>query len=302
MITIRNCEENDLQAYQEIDFYLWLCVQWNGSYHREDVFTAVDENGQIVGASALFWDGSWYYLDRKDVELPLYKMQMDICIRANCPNEDEVRAELAKVQMKHFVTYQDRYPDKHLRLRQWVKSDDYDKLQLFLSMGFIASRITPILAYDLTKEIRMPETIEGIQFCEMEKTEENANLYLIANEAGFDGMKDSPEEFRFRMQGEDVKIFIAKYGEQIVASTMIWQLGDGHFATENVFTIPEFRRKGIGKELLFTVLRHLKEQGVRKATLTVRGENKKAIALYQKIGYRVEDCLHELHYYEGDRE
>jgi len=50
---------------------------------------------------------------------------------------------------------------------------------------------------------------------------------------------------------------------------------------------PDYRGKGIGKELLLAGLAHIKSKGLQVAELTVDSENEAACALYQSIGFQV---------------
>lgn len=53
----------------------------------------------------------------------------------------------------------------------------------------------------------------------------------------------------------------------------------------NLAVCPEARRSGIGKELVNTLVFHLKEEQVHSLTLEVRASNQPAIALYLGIGF-----------------
>ncbi len=50
---------------------------------------------------------------------------------------------------------------------------------------------------------------------------------------------------------------------------------------------PDYRGKGVGKEVLLAGLAHLKSKGLQVAELTVDSENKAACALYQSVGFEV---------------
>lgn len=117
----------------------------------------------------------------------------------------------------------------------------------------------------------------------------------MANEAGY-GTQDSEDELRFRMMGENTKVFVAKADGKIVSSTTIWKIEGGRWATENVFTIPEYRRKGIGREVLYTALKYIQKQKGEMGTLTVVGDNKDAIAMYLSMGYSLMENMMEMHY------
>lgn len=297
-ILIREFQEEDLDSIQQINHMLWLCIQWNHSYHKEDVFIAEDSKAGVVGVAALFWDGTWYYLNRENPNIVYYRMQMDIAVLPGYEKEEQVREELITRQKLHFSKYEMKYPDKNLRLRCFIMANQKEEMQRLLKHGFTAYGIVPILAFDLNKDLPAPESMGsvdiGIHTCD----EKGIQAYLAANEAGYDGIQDSEDDFRFKLNGEQVKVFAAKDQGRIVSSCTIWKLEEGHFATENVFTIPEYRRRGIGREMLLTVLRYLKEAGVKKATLTVTGGNKAALEMYRKIGYSLENVMYEMHYYK----
>ncbi len=50
---------------------------------------------------------------------------------------------------------------------------------------------------------------------------------------------------------------------------------------------PEYRRKGIGKEILLVGLSHLKGKGIDVVELTVDGRNQAARSLYESVGFEV---------------
>ena len=52
-----------------------------------------------------------------------------------------------------------------------------------------------------------------------------------------------------------------------------------------LFVHPQATRRGIGRRLLFTLLAHARDRGVRDAFLEVRRTNRAAIALYHDLGF-----------------
>ena len=53
----------------------------------------------------------------------------------------------------------------------------------------------------------------------------------------------------------------------------------------NLAVFPEYRRKGIGEQLVLTLVEKLKGNDVYSLTLEVRASNESAIALYTKLGF-----------------
>ena len=53
----------------------------------------------------------------------------------------------------------------------------------------------------------------------------------------------------------------------------------------NVAVHPDYRRKGIGKQLVEGLMASLKDKGVYSLTLEVRASNEPAISLYDQLGF-----------------
>jgi len=55
----------------------------------------------------------------------------------------------------------------------------------------------------------------------------------------------------------------------------------------DVYVLPEFRGKGIGKRLVIKCIEKMKAKGVTAARLAVLTENTTAVKLYEKLGFRI---------------
>ncbi len=85
-------------------------------------------------------------------------------------------------------------------------------------------------------------------------------------------------------------IFIAKNASKIVGFiTLIIDDATGEVNTLGV--LPEFRKSGIGKNLLATGVDFLWEQKVAAVKLTVAVQNKKALDLYLNSGFEISDSF-----------
>lgn len=71
--------------------------------------------------------------------------------------------------------------------------------------------------------------------------------------------------------------------------------GDGNWINSNgekvleiheVFVLPEYRGKGIGKALMLKLLEYGKERGLKEAELWVGEKNERAIKFYKKLGFK----------------
>lgn len=296
MISIREFQEKDLDSIKNIHSFMWLQLQWQKDYHKEDTIVAVDEDGSVIGVAALSYNGTWYYIERNVTHIPEYYMHFECHVQENHPQFKSVRHLLIDALKKHFATYKEKYPDKRIAMRCWCEDSSLEEMEQLLKEGFTAHGITPVLSYDLTGEIpcyAIPEAISiGIHSFE----NDGMKQYMEANELGSDNVSDSENELWFNLGGDTTKVFVAKDGDKVVSSVTIWGIVDGRSATENIFTIPDYRHKNIARETIATSLRYLKELGETKATLSVVGKNIPAISLYLGVGYHLFYNLFEMHY------
>jgi [ribosomal protein S18]-alanine N-acetyltransferase len=80
--------------------------------------------------------------------------------------------------------------------------------------------------------------------------------------------------------------WVADMDGQIAAMLVLWLIVDeAHIATIAVH--PDFRRQGIGEQVLLHALRSVRVEGARRAFLEVRAGNAAAQAMYFKYGFEV---------------
>jgi ribosomal-protein-alanine N-acetyltransferase len=88
-------------------------------------------------------------------------------------------------------------------------------------------------------------------------------------------------------------------GHQVIAAIVIWMiLDEAHIATLAVH--PEYRRRGIGRQLLAHALRDAIKLGASQAMLEVRVGNLAAQDLYRQFGFRITG--RRPRYYQDNRE
>jgi ribosomal-protein-alanine N-acetyltransferase len=92
--------------------------------------------------------------------------------------------------------------------------------------------------------------------------------------------------FRFEvMENPASHCWVADLDGRVVGMIVVWLIVDeAHVAT--IATHPDFRRQGIGKNLLGYALRDLIDKGARSSFLEVRESNFAAQDMYHKFGYK----------------
>jgi len=92
---------------------------------------------------------------------------------------------------------------------------------------------------------------------------------------------------------------VAEREGSIIGYAGIWLVTDeGHIT--NVAVHPDFRRKGVAKGLVSSLIEASSREGVCSYTLEVRISNKEAISLYKSLDFR--ECGVRREYYEDNSE
>lgn len=82
------------------------------------------------------------------------------------------------------------------------------------------------------------------------------------------------------------RYLVARAGEELVGFAGMWMMvDDAHITTISVH--PEWRRRGVGRQLLLDLTELAISVGARRMTLEVRAGNSAAHALYREFGFDV---------------
>jgi ribosomal protein S18 acetylase RimI-like enzyme len=82
--------------------------------------------------------------------------------------------------------------------------------------------------------------------------------------------------------------YVALAGERVVGWCDVHpgdRVTTAHSGVLGIGVVPEFRGRGIGRALLGTVLEKARSSGLTRVELTVRQDNRRAIALYEKLAF-----------------
>ena len=94
----------------------------------------------------------------------------------------------------------------------------------------------------------------------------------------------SEPTFRGLLRRSDADLYVAEAGNVVVGYSVFWSVLDqGELG--NVSVAPEWRRRGIGEELVKTILVAAGKRGVREVFLEVRVSNTSAQKLYERHGF-----------------
>jgi ribosomal protein S18 acetylase RimI-like enzyme len=121
-------------------------------------------------------------------------------------------------------------------------------------------------------------------------TEEEQKAYVWAYNSCFFELPKTLEALRFFLNspiwaaGTAVAAFDSQ--GQLVGSVLAYPDEDaGWGVVDDVFVLPEWRRRGIARRMVGEGIRYLREQGVEEVRLDVVQSNEPAISLYRSMGY-----------------
>lgn len=288
--TIRNYQDHDANQIAAFDVTAMLAYRYNRDYEQQNVFCAVDSNDHIVGVGHIVPDQTWSEIEHSNQPSDfVYQLNIDISLNEESPPSENVYGELLKCLLNRGRELRAGYPDKKVRVTHTISSDDLEEIDFYLSKGFGTHRTHLLMKRDLREDIEeysLPGNLV-IKRWEME-TQAEEEQYLAAEAKGdLYGVSWSLNHLRWTKNGGEWDTFTVFNGNEVVGSVMTWGLGEERSATENIFVLPEWRRKGIAKAVITKALLFLKDNGKSEATLGVFGDNGRAISLYESLGYRM---------------
>jgi ribosomal protein S18 acetylase RimI-like enzyme len=288
--TIRNYTDKDADKIAEFNFLSMLAYRYNRDYVPNNIFCAVDSEDNIYGIGHLEPDQTWLFIEKNNKPSNfVYKLNLDISLNPNFNCPVELQDELFSSLLKRANELRNKYPDKNVRVNHTIPSDDLEEIDYFLSKGFITQRNHLIMKRDLTEEIPkvpLPNNIKIVNW-KMDTQAEQEQYLRAEAEGDLEGVCWSLNRLNWTKSGSEWDTFTAFDGDKVVGSVMTWGLGEIRSATENIFVVPDWRRKGIAKAVITEALNFLKDNGKTEATLGVFGDNGRAISLYKSLGYRM---------------
>lgn len=287
--TIRNYTKEDAEKIGNFDNISVLSYMYNGDFKPENIFCAVNADGEIYGVGHLVPHDTWALIGKDGMSHDfIYKLWLNISFNSELEPPESVKNELMEALIKRARQFKEVHPNKRIRLIKFIKSDENEEMDYFLSKGFAVYGNNLVMKRDLTVEIPDVPKVDGIDVINWKmETEDEKKQYLAAEAKSNSGVCWSLNLLYWYSFGPEWAAFTAFSGDKPIGSTMTWLITDERNATENIFVIPEWRKKGVARLVITEALKSLKSKGKKMATLCVFGDNKPAIALYTSLGYEM---------------
>lgn len=100
----------------------------------------------------------------------------------------------------------------------------------------------------------------------------------------------------------DAVQFMAVDGKQVVGWADIfpsWAHAVAHCGSLGMGLLPEYRGRGIGRQLLQACIAKARAKGITRIELEVRADNTRAIGLYKALGFEVEAIKRQAMRFDG---
>ncbi len=127
----------------------------------------------------------------------------------------------------------------------------------------------------------------------------DAEALSIVDEQCFDAGSErySKNSFEGELAEKSKKYFVALYGNLVIGYIGLQTLGDD-LNLLKIAVLPQYQKLGVGFKLMEMSFEYRNEQNIHDYFLEVREDNKKAIKLYQKFGFKTQS-VREKYYDDG---
>ena len=284
---IRNPQDEDVEQIERLDFVLKLLYLYHDDFDKKNMFCAVNDEGEMIAVAHLMEHDTFHAIRSDNNDNFIRYLTFEITLADNM-KEERVKDALTEALLKRSREIKAEYPDKRIVMAQYIDTDNLQDLSYLLARGFSIHDTIVIYKFDLSRDIpsfSLPEGVRVLPFAL--GNSEALEQYHQAELASFDGVAWSMNHLRWMQGAQEMVNYCAFHGSQFIGNTSTWRITEERSATENVFVLPEWQKKGVARSLLSTALNELKKQGKTMATLGTHGDNRKAIHLYTQVGYEL---------------
>lgn len=298
-------DEYDEQI-KKLDQLMYWKIKFHPDLIRESVYLVIKEE-KLLGVAYLIKRSGFLHIDK---ELAYHEIILEHYIDSEELNQDEILSLLLGQMKKECDRISEDYPGKRIMIKCWEPEENHERIEMYLKNDFYIGRGTPILVkkldnvknYDFSKpqylNIQTDYDNETLEIKELTMDDNFLDEYEKANGNAF-VIPDSIGDLVFKLNDPNVKVFAVMKGKEIISSVTIWECSEKRAATENIFCIDTYRRRGITSALIEYVCAYLKAAGYEEASLTVYQDNLPAIHLYEKMGYTYEKFNFGIQYETG---
>jgi Acetyltransferases len=300
-ITIRNYVPDDISKVIDVQKeyngkYPSYCVRGEEVYthnpgfeNGKNIFCAFNTKGELLAYAPIV---SAPVNDDSPLEYPHY-IWTDIIYNPQSKKVDLARDLLFERIVNRALEMKENLSERKTRLAVIKFSEEIEGLNYFNSKGFEQYESVFLMNRDLQKPIPDVPAPNSISIKKWKiKTQEDKLKYIKTDNLSNPNNPITMEKLDWYLKtlwsvGSAIGAF--DENEELVGSIMTYWFNDNQGITEEIFVLPQWRRKGIAQYLIREALIYLKDCGKITAQLEVKKSNVNAVNLYCKMGYEVEN-------------
>lgn len=252
---------------------------------REHRLEAYDKDNNLVGEAVIS-----PFIPSDIYEKPRLNIYIDITV-TDVENKVELKDQMFDEIMKRSRAIKEANKDIDVKVYHCCFSDNKENIEYYSSKeGFKYDDGMYILKKELTEENFEITDINGIDFVNLKLIDEDEIRQLVEKQNkvfisgySFEDLKNLKSENKWFS-------IAAKHKGEIVGNIMIIvkenESNTKYGWVDDLFVSKEWRNRGIGENLILRALEGLKALNIKESRLEVWSENKRALSIYNSIGYK----------------
>ncbi|WP_454053048.1 GNAT family N-acetyltransferase [Clostridium sp. Marseille-Q7071] len=252
---------------------------------REDMLEAYDKDNNLVGKAVIspFMESDLY-------ERPRLNIYIDIMV-TDVTNKIELKDQIFDEIMKRSRVIKEKNKDLNVRVYHCCFSDNNENIAYYSSKeGFKYDEGMHVIKKEITEDSFEILDIDGINFTKLEFIDEDELMQLVEKQNKVFTWGYSVNDLK-KLRSENQWFSIAaKHEGEIVGNIVIVvkedEVNTKYGWVDDLFVSKEWRKRGIGKNLLIRAFKNLKDLDIKESRLEVWSANKRALSLYSSVGYK----------------
>ncbi|WP_346936179.1 GNAT family N-acetyltransferase [Clostridium sp.] len=252
---------------------------------RKHMLEAYDKDNNLVGEAIIspFMESDLYEKSRLNIYI-------DIKVK-EVVDKSELKDQIFDEIMKRSQVIKEENKELDVRVYHCCFSDNKENIAYYSSKeGFSHDEGMHIVRKEITEDSFQLTDIEGINFANLEFIDENEIKQLVEKQNKVFVRGYSIEDLKeLKMENQWFSI-AAKHKGEIVGNIIIIvkedELNNEYGWVDDLFVSKEWRKQGVGKNLIIRAFQGLKDLNIKESRLEVWSANKRALSVYNSVGYK----------------
>lgn len=253
---------------------------------RKNTIEAYNEEGNLVGEAIIC------PFKASDIhEKPRMNIYFDINVNdIECKNE--IKDQMFDEVIKRSRVIREKYKDFVVKVYHCCFSDDKENIEYYSSKaGFNNDEGMYIIKKELMDEERFEiKEIEGVDFCNLQFEDEREMMELVEKQNKVFTSGYSLEDLKNLKDNNQWFSIAAKHKGEIIGNIVVVIKEDEskikYAWVDDLFVLKEWRKFGIGKNLILKAFKELIALGIKESRLEVWSDNKRGLSVYESVGYK----------------